>query len=108
MDGKVQISIKDFDNLRERADGFERKFKNLVESLKACTVEVKDRENDSDSDEWIQIISIDAERALKLVAPYGVEFIDKKDILQFVNVENVMIGVEPEWLNNYSKLTHKA
>lgn len=96
MEGNVQISIKDFDDLRERADGFERKFKNLVKSLKACTVEVKEREIDADSDEWIQIISIDAERALKLVAPFGVEFIDEKDILRFVNAENVMIGVEQE------------
>ncbi|TKI70144.1 hypothetical protein FC756_08555 [Lysinibacillus mangiferihumi] len=96
MEGNVQISIKDFDDLRERADGFERKFKNLVKSLNACTVEVQDHEVDADSDEWIQIISIDAERALKLVAPYGVEFIDEKDILQFVNMDNVKIGAEPE------------
>ncbi|MGE7111266.1 hypothetical protein [Lysinibacillus sp. NPDC047702] len=96
MEGTVQISIKDFDDLREKADGFERKFKNLVRALNECTVEVQDREVDADLDEWIQIISIDAERALKLVAQYGVEFIDEKDILQFVNVENVKIGAEKE------------
>ncbi|MEQ6049499.1 hypothetical protein U2I53_10675 [Lysinibacillus capsici] len=91
MEGTVQISIQDFDNLRERADGYERKYKNLVKALNECTVEIQDHEVDAEKDEWIQIISLDAEKTLKLVAGFGSEFIDESDVLQFVNVDNIKI-----------------
>ena len=92
MEGTVQISIQDFDYLRERADGYERKYKNLVKALNECTVEINDHEVDAEKDEWIQIISVDAKKSLKLVAGFGVEFIDKEDIIQFVNMDNVKVG----------------
>lgn len=81
IEGTVQLSIKDFDEFRTKAKWFEQ----LRSELKACsTVEVKEISDD----EFIQIISVDAEKIKKIAADYSeVEEIFDDDVIQLVNSE---------------------
>lgn len=83
IEGKVQISISDFDKLREVS----KRYDLLIKTLQRCTnVEVKEVEKDGDC--WIQIIEVDAKKVARIAAEYsGVEEIYEDDVIKLVNVD---------------------
>ncbi|WP_342515592.1 hypothetical protein [Sutcliffiella sp. FSL R7-0096] len=86
IEGSVQISIKDFDKLREES----KRLDLLIKSLHRCVANVEDKETEEGSDEWIQIIEVDAKTVARLAAEYAdVEEIRDVDIIKLVNVESL-------------------
>jgi hypothetical protein len=82
IEGTVQISIKDFDELRNKAKSFEE----VKSNLRSCTtVEVKE----VNDDDYIQIINVDAEKVSKLAAKYSdCEEFYEDDVINLVNFEH--------------------
>ncbi|WP_339148380.1 hypothetical protein [Sutcliffiella sp. BMC8] len=86
IEGTVQISIKDFDKLRKES----KRLDLLIKSLRSCVANVEDKETEGGSDEWIQIIEIDAKKVARLAAEYAdVEEIRDVDIIKLINVESL-------------------
>jgi hypothetical protein len=85
IDGTVQISIKDFETLRNKAKWFEE----IRSELRSCTtVEVKE----VNEDEYIQVINVDAEKVSKLTAKYSdCEEIFEDDEINLVNFEKMTV-----------------
>lgn len=84
VEGTVQISIKDFDELRAAAKLLEE----IRNQLRACST-VDDKE--INEDEWIQIINVDAAKITKIAAEYSdVEEVYDDDIVKLVNLKSVI------------------
>lgn len=87
MEGIVQISIKDFDELRETS----RELNSLITALRASTsCDVK--ETIEGSDEWYQIIKVDAKKVANIAAGYSdVEDIYNGDVIKLINISDSVV-----------------
>lgn len=83
VEGTVQISINDFDELRNKAKSFEE----LTNKLRSCT---KVQDVELTEDDWMQEIKVDAEQVSRLAAEYAdVEEIYPGDIIVLTNIKSV-------------------
>jgi hypothetical protein len=78
IEGTVQISIMDFDELRNKAKSFDE----LKSKIRNCTnVEV----NEIDDDTYIQVISVNGDKMSKLAAQYSdCEEVFEDDVIKIV------------------------
>ncbi|WP_026582142.1 hypothetical protein [Bacillus sp. J33] len=87
VEGTVQISIQDFDELREKAKWLDQ----LRSQLRLCTTVDHKEINE---DEWIQIINVDALKIKKIAAEYSdVEEVYEDDVIQLINIEKTAPAV---------------
>lgn len=87
MEGIVQISITDFDRLREDS----KQFNSLKQALHGCA-DFEIKETAKDSDEWYQIIKIDGSKVATIAAQYAdVEDIYDNDVIKLVNVKEIVV-----------------
>lgn len=87
MEGTVQISIKDFEELRSKAKSFEE----LRKKINGCT-KVEDIETGECDDCWYQMIFIDAEKIAELATIYAdVEEVRENDVIKFSNMEEYLL-----------------
>ncbi|MCM3455423.1 hypothetical protein M3685_15975 [Heyndrickxia oleronia] len=85
VEGTVQISIKDFDELRAAAKWLEE----IRTQLRKCSTVDHKKINE---DEWIQIINIDAEKITKIAAEYAeVEEVYEDDVIKLVNLKSQLL-----------------
>jgi len=83
VEGTVQISIQDFDALREKAKCFDE----LRRELRLCS---KVDHKEVSKDEWIQIINIDASNIGKIAVEYSdVEEVYEDDEINLINIEKL-------------------
>jgi hypothetical protein len=84
MEGTVQLSIKDFEKLRET----ENLYKNLVQRLSSSAVSVKEIE--VSEDEWYRDIMLDADKLKAIAIEFVVDEVYTDDSVQ-LNIPEVKV-----------------